>query len=257
MFTCNSTWSFHRLMKKEQQEVDIMAFPAICAKLGIDAVELLDFHFDSKSPKYMDQVKAACKKAKVKLHCFAISNDMTYPYGSPERKEQITNVKKAIKYANYLEAPVMRVFCGTQSVTDAAIDRVITAYQECMVEAEKNNVVLAMENHWGLSVNPDNVIKIIKGVYCPKYFGSCLDFGNWQPLDQLDAARRVAPFAKHTHGKSYVFTDKGDEKNIDFKEIIKSLKQAGYEGAVSVEFEGEGDEIEGTEKTVKLIKKYI
>jgi sugar phosphate isomerase/epimerase len=253
MFICNSTWSFHRNIPAN---LSLLDFPAKCAEMGIEAVELLDFHFAEKTPAYMDKVKKACKKAGVKLHCLAIGNDFTME-NQAEWKKQVNDVKALIKMANYLEAPVIRSFCGTRSITDAGLERVIAGYQEVMGTAQDNNVVLAMENHWGLSVNPDNVVKIIKGVYCPEYFGSCLDFGNWQKDDQLDAARKVAPFVKHAHAKSYVFDKAGNEKNIDFKSIIAILKKAGYQGALSVEFEGEMDEFEGVEKTVKLLKKIL
>ncbi len=253
MLVCNSTWSFHRNIPGNLAFLD---FPAKCAEMGIEAVELLDFHFEEKTPAYMNKVKKACNKAGVKLHCLAIGNDFTME-NLADWKKQVSDVKTLIKMANDLEAPVMRVFCGTRSITDAGLERVIAGYQEVMATAQANNVVLAMENHWGLSVNPDNVLKIIKGVYCPNHFGSCLDFGNWQKDDQIDAARKLAPFAKHTHAKSYVFEKNGNEKNIDFKTIISILKKAGYQGAVSVEFEGECDEFEGVAKTVKLVKKCL
>lgn len=255
MFLCNSTWSFHKIIPGEMK---FLEFPNKCAELGIPAVELLDFHFEKKGldKSYLNKVKKTCKDAGVKLACYSIGNDFTI-LDPKERKKQIDYVKDAIKIANYLEAPVIRCFCGSQHITDEAMDRVIQGYQEVMNDAMKYNVVLAMENHWGLSVNPDNVVKIIKGVYCPTHFGSTLDFGNWANPDRVLGAIKVAPFAKHAHAKSYVFDKKGEEPDINFKAIMAELKKNKYQGAVSIEFEGPEDQIQGTIKTAKLCKKYL
>jgi sugar phosphate isomerase/epimerase len=252
MFTCNSSWSFHRMIPKRMKFLD---FPAKCAELGIEAVELLEYHFESKETKYLDKLKAACKKAKVKIACMAIGNDFTI-VDDKERQKQIESVIDSLNVASYLGAPTMRVFCGTRSVTDAAVQRVIESYKEVVPIAKKMNIKMGMENHWGASVNPDNVIRIIEGVGSP-YFGSCPDFGNWQPDDRYTAMAAVTPYAVHAHAKSYNFLPNGEEKDYDYRRILDILRDADYNGAISIEFEGKGNEITGTKKTVALLKKYL
>ncbi|MFB3896632.1 MAG: sugar phosphate isomerase/epimerase family protein [bacterium] len=252
MYICNSSWSFHRMIPKRMKFLD---FPGKCAELGIGAVELLEDHFESRDPKYLDKVKSACKKANVRIACLAIGNDFTI-VDDKEREKQVEHVIDSINMANYLGAPVIRAFCGTQSVTDAAIHRVIESYKEVVPVAKKLNIKLGMENHWGASVNPDNVLRIVDGVGSA-YFGTCPDFGNWQPDDRYTAMAMVAPYAVHAHAKSYTFLPNGEEKDFDFRRILDILRDAEYNGALSIEFEGKGSEITGTKKTVALLKKYL
>lgn len=252
MFTCNSSWSFHRMIPKRMK---LLEFPAKCASLGIEAVELLEYHFESKDQKYLDKLKAACKKANVKIACLAIGNDFTM-VDDKEREKQIKNAIDSLNIASYLGAPTMRVFSGTRSVADAALRRIIEAYKEVAPLAKKLNVKMGIENHWGVSVNPDNVIRIIEGVGSP-YLGSCPDFGNWQPDDRYTATAMVAPYAVHAHAKSYNFLPNGEEKDYDYRRIIDILRDAEYTSALSVEFEGKGNEITGTKKTIALLKKYL
>ncbi|MCX7919946.1 MAG: sugar phosphate isomerase/epimerase [bacterium] len=252
MFICNSSWSFHRMIP---QRMKLLEFPAKCASLGIEAVELLEYHFESKEEKYLDSLKSACQKAGVKIACLAIGNDFTI-VDDKERAKEIKNVIESLNIANYLGAPVMRVFCGTRSVTDAAVHRVIESYKEVVPIAKKLNIKLGMENHWGASVNPDNVVRIIEGVDSP-YFGSCPDFGNWQPDDRYTAMAAVAPYAVHVHAKSHAFLPNGEEKDLDYRRLLDILRDAGYDGALSIEFEGKGNEITGVKKTVALLKKYL
>ena len=43
---------------------------------------------------------------------------------------------------------------------------------------------------------------------------------------------------------------------MDYKYLLGLLKDAKYKGAVSIEYEGGGDHMEGVKKTVALILKY-
>lgn len=252
MFICNSSWSFHKLIPDKLSFLD---FPKKCAELGIHAVELLQNHFLSTNTGYLDQIIYVCKEVKSKIACIALSNDFTIADDS-ERNKQIDHIKKWLDIAKYLDAPVVRVFTGTKSVRNAAITRAINCFQEVVKKAEELKIKVAIENHWGLSVNPDTLKLIIDTINSP-YLGSCIDFGNFQPDDRYYGIELLAPTAFHVHAKSYRFNPDGEEVNIDYKRCINYLKSAGYTGALSIEFEGEEDPIEGTKKTLALIKKYI
>lgn len=46
------------------------------------------------------------------------------------------------------------------------------------------------------------------------------------------------PYIKHIHGKIYEMTEEGTEYSIPFDEVIHYLEEAGYEGYISTEYEG-------------------
>ena len=83
-----------------------------------------------------------------------------------------------------------------------------------------------------------------------------MDFGNFGHQDPYEAARVIAPYAKHVHAKSYEFTKEGSESTLDYSELFGILSDSAYSGTVSVEFEGENsdDELDGAKRTLALIR---
>jgi sugar phosphate isomerase/epimerase len=100
------------------------------------------------------------------------------------------------------------------------------------------------------------VVEIIHQVESPR-IGTCPDFGNFtEAQDRYEGLQILAPDAKHVHAKSYHFNDDGEETTIDFARCLKILREVSYEGAISVEFEGEGDQQVGSRKTRELISHH-
>jgi hypothetical protein len=50
--------------------------------------------------------------------------------------------------------------------------------------------------------------------------------------------REVVPYARHIHGKFYHVDENGNETSIPYPEIIATLKESGYRGSISAEWEG-------------------
>ena len=65
--------------------------------------------------------------------------------------------------------------------------------------AEDKSVVIAMENHGGITSRAGNVIKIVKGVGSP-WFRMNLDLGNYRESIYEEIAKTV-PHTVHLHGK--------------------------------------------------------
>jgi len=57
--------------------------------------------------------------------------------------------------------------------------------------------------------------------------------------------------------RSRAFDAAGEEISIDYKMSLGVLKSVGYEGAISIGFEGDGDLAEGTHKTRDLIEMLL
>lgn len=82
------------------------------------------------------------------------------------------------------------------------------------------------------------------------------------PFEALD---EYMPYIKHFHGKIYEMTEEGVEYSIPFDKLIAYLEQAGYEGYIATEYEGnrftlENQPIldkENVEAHQKMLKKYI
>jgi hydroxypyruvate isomerase len=63
------------------------------------------------------------------------------------------------------------------------------------------------------------------------------------------------PFAKGVSAKTHDFDEAGNEKNTDYRRMLKIVKDAGYRGYVGIEYEGDGlSEQDGIRATKKLLE---
>jgi sugar phosphate isomerase/epimerase len=116
------------------------------------------------------------------------------------------------------------------------------------------HVKFAIENHGGLSSDPAVLAEFVQYFHSPS-LGVCLDFGNFEG-DRSIGMQTLAPHAIHVHAKSREFDGQGDETQIDYRLCLDALKAANYNGAISIEYEGDGDPAIGITRTRALIEKY-
>jgi sugar phosphate isomerase/epimerase len=128
--------------------------------------------------------------------------------------------------------------------------------KECVPKAKAVGVKMGLENHGGFSSNVDAVERMVKAVGS-EFFGTCPDWGNFPVDDRYPALAKVYALAVHSHVKSYNFDEKGFETRLDFARIVKIIKDSGYDGILSIEFEGTGDGYDGVTKTQALLKRYL
>jgi sugar phosphate isomerase/epimerase len=115
---------------------------------------------------------------------------------------------------------------------------------------------LAIENHGGLSGDPATLIEFVERFHSP-HIGVCLDFGNFDdPASAEKSIELLAPYAIHVHAKSRSFRDDGEEATIDYRACLGALNAVNYAGAISIEYEGDGDAAVGIRKMQDLIQKY-
>ncbi len=136
------------------------------------------------------------------------------------------------------------------------IERAITALRKIVPRAVELDVRLAIENHWGVSSRPANILRAIEAVGSP-YLGVCPDFGNLpRDVDLYRALRLLASRTFLVHAKSARFTPDGEERQIDYRRCLRILRDRDYDGVITVEYLGGGDELLGSARTRALILKY-
>jgi sugar phosphate isomerase/epimerase len=136
------------------------------------------------------------------------------------------------------------------------IHRCVKALRQLRATLEALDLKIGIENHWGLSTDPETVVEIIRQAESPR-IGTCPDFGNFtETQDRYAGLQILAPHAQHVHAKSYQFNGTGEETTIDFARCLKIFRNAGYDGAISVEYEGEGDQRRGSQRTRELILRH-
>ena len=66
----------------------------------------------------------------------------------------------------------------------------------------------------------------------------------------------MLPYARSVSAKSYDFDSNGDAIGIDYYKMLKIIKDSGYDGCISIEYEGNNrSEEEGIMLTKKLLEK--
>lgn len=232
--------------------------PALLKELQIPGIAVNDMFFPAWETSYLEKLKKAIADSGRVITALIMEGNLAIDDPSARQRQIETDMAK-IRAAGSLGAPVVRINLGgtgdPEKDDTVGVERCISAFKEMLPLAKKLKIKITIENHGGVSRSADNILKIIKGTD-PKWVGSCLDFGNWPEEVRYESCQKLAPYAYHTHAKSYSFREDGEEARIDYGRILKMLRDARYKGALSIEFEGGGDPIEGVKKTRDLLLKH-
>ena len=116
---------------------------------------------------------------------------------------------------------------------------VIESLERCLPAAERCGVVLGLENHWGLGLTPEGVLRIVEAVDSP-WLAVTLDTGNFleDPYERLEM---LAPRTVFVQAKTYFGGGTWYTLDLDYDRIAAILRRRDYRGFVSLEFEGQED----------------
>lgn len=222
-------------------------------RIGLDGVELTLYWLPSKDKSYFRELKRVALFYGMPISGAGISTNFCNP-SVEERNKEVEKVREGLGIAHELGAPCLRVFGGPVPKgysEDEAMKWVIEALQSCVKYAEENGVVIALENHGGITSTADNVVKIIECVDSP-WVRVNLDLGNYRGESLYEEAAKTVPYAVHTHAK--VNARRGEERvEIDYNRIKDILKSKGYNGFLSIEYEETEDPKTGVPKFAKKL----
>jgi sugar phosphate isomerase/epimerase len=263
MKTSLAMWSFHREIGSGR--MDTAKFIAEAKRLGYESVDLLAAWVSSA-----DQVKQAKRLAAdqgLNVCCYSVSNN--FAMSGAELNAQVDMVRKGIEIGVELGAKIVRVFSANarEGLTfDQAFVTIVDGFKRVVPDARAAGVTLALENHGTLACTSERVKKIIREVGSPN-LKSTFDIGNFLIADEdpLDAAKNLAGEVAHAHVKDHRWTGVTGEPpqvfvsikgrkllpeivgdgQIDFVKVFKILKKAGFNGHLSLEYEGNDPEPEG------------
>ncbi|MBU0478584.1 sugar phosphate isomerase/epimerase [bacterium] len=261
-------YSYHRRIKEEEWNLERFVIEA--EKLEIEGI---DFHV-AYLPEYKEAVKqinALMSKTTLELSGLSMSN--SFNKEEDEFNDQVEKVKRWLDVAGDVGAPVSRIFGGSisdRSNTEElkkALDKVIKGIELVLPSAEKNNVILALENHGGLPCTGEEQVEVIKKMNSP-FLKATIDVGNYMQCGQTgdEGTKIAAPYCKYVHFKDFkkdpthkrglrpTVIGKGD---VDHAKCLQHIKNAGFDGFVALEYEGEEDETTGVPASVKFMKSVM
>ncbi len=235
--------------------------------LGVSGVDLLHRQMDidelgrldAATHAYCLRLKRHALRCGIDLACLSIHQDFVSP-NPAERHKWTAHTEKCLEIAYALGVPCLRISSGRWKTIadfealmkargqepvlpgytdDDGFKWCIDAIRHCTELAAERGVVLALENHWGLSGTPAGQLRIIDAINSP-WLGALMDTGNFleDPYDKLTqiAAKTVFVQAKTYEGGGEFYT-----LDLDNRRIAAILKQAGYSGYVALEMEGKED----------------
>ena len=112
--------------------------------------------------------------------------------------------------------------------------------------------MLALENHWGLTTRPENVLRIHQKVRSP-WLGVNLDTGNYAG-DPYAGIEVLAPHAVIVQAKTYYGGGEWYTLDLDYPRIAAILRKAGFRGWVSLEMEGKEDPLTAVPKSYEVLR---
>jgi len=200
---------------------------------------------------------------------------------------EVARVKTMVDFAAEMGAARMRhdITAGFKNTKicrgyDDAVKIVAPAVREVAAYAEQKGVGTMTENHGFFSQDALRVEKLINTVAHPN-FGALVDLGNFMCADEdpTVSVGILAPYAVHVHakdfhyksgmlpnpGKGWFQTRAGNylrgaiigHGEAKISQSIRLLKKAGYDGYVTVEFEGIEDKLLGIEYGRDNLRAYI
>lgn len=222
---------------------DVESFIDLAYELKLDVIEFrVDVGFGSLDRGYLRDLKIKCLKAGLPIGYLASGGHFV---GTDEElRGKVEQAKADVEVAAFLGAPMIRLFCGAPG--DGDPDREIRCFQEVCDFAADAGIVVGLQNHPSTG---DNVLRILRETD-RENFTFILDTGQWvgspalnrgvanPDVDVYHYMEQTASFASYVRAKIYKI-DSGREEWLDYPRIIGILKAAGFNGVVSITFEGQ------------------
>jgi sugar phosphate isomerase/epimerase len=265
------SYSFHRLLEAGKQ--DVFKFITDCKELGCTYLDPWNAHLaplaagdkrfndapegellTKEEEAYLKDVKAAAKKVNLPFGCIAVDGAHIYDAKPEVRKANRARAYRWLLISKTLGAKQVRIDAGgPPELPDNVLQIVGEGYRDLVPRARQAKLELLIENHWGPSNIPENVVKILN---VAPGLGLLFDTNNWAPGMQQRGWEMCAKYARCTHVKTFAFDEQGNEPSVDIPKAMKLLVDTGYRGCWGIEScPKDGDEYAGVRKTIALMRR--
>ncbi|MBQ4051364.1 MAG: sugar phosphate isomerase/epimerase [Oscillospiraceae bacterium] len=251
-------------------------------EMGFDAIEFSSFPEDVDPIEFAKVLRAEADRVGIPICNFAVGADFI----NNDKATEIANVKTLIDAAEIMGCPTLRhdVTGGPRPRLwkgyDNVVEELADACRELTEYARAKGIKTMTENHGLFSQDSLRVEKLINTV-ANDNFGQLVDMGNFLCADDEPgvAVGRCVPYAFYVHAKDFIIksgndTDPGEgfaatragnyrratiigHGSVPVKKCLRALKGAGYDGYISVEFEGIEDCLEGVRIGLANLKRYV
>jgi len=236
---------------------------------------------------FAPRIREACDRAGLPVVNYTIGADFLTGSGG-DWKAEVERLKDEVRVAKILGAPGMRHDAtrgfpaghGGARGFDDALPTLIRGCRAVTEFAADLGIRTMVENHGYFCQDSDRVEKLVNGVNHPN-FGLLADMGNFLCADEdpVRALGRVMPYTLHVHAKDF-HVKSGNGPNpgrgwfrsraghylrgsiighgeVPIAQCLGILKRAGYDGVLSIEFEGLEDPLTGIPIGLENLRRFL
>jgi L-ribulose-5-phosphate 3-epimerase len=225
-------------------------FPRIAREeFGLSGIEYVNTLFESPTETYLKKLKQNASDHGVTSVLIMVDEEGDgCGATSPERKQFAINHRKWVDVASYLGCRAIRTNCrGPQDADKTeALKWATESYQLLLDYARPAGIDIVIENHGGVSNDPDWMVQFMQMVNDPA-LGTYPDWRSPSPdFDNYDYLKKTVPFAK---GMSY----RNQPTEQGTASLIHLCKEKGYSGWWGIESSGR----EEIKKGIHWLNKYL
>lgn len=283
MKTCVSSYSYGGYASDEK--LGMLGIIDHAKSVGFDGIEFVEGAWQN-DPHRVSEIREHCEKVGITPVAYLTGADFLNN-GTEDGKEEIARLKGLVDMAANLGVSLMRhdvtggirtrkYGIGYDDVLPVLAERI----REVTEYAAEKGIRTMTENHGFFSQDANRVEKLINAVGHPN-FGALVDMGNFLCADENPnvSVGIMAPYAFHVHAKDF-FVKSGLEPNpgdgwfrsrggnylrgaiighgdARVAQSIGTMIRSGYDGYITIEFEGMEDNLRGIELGYKNLKRFI
>ena len=216
-----------------KNKLTLAAVPAYYKeRFNIRNLEFWSNHFESLERPYLSMLKDRIKAAGSRL--VNVQVDSSYDLAAvdeTERQRSLAHVKEWLDAVAYIGSACVRVNPGRAG---GSLEKSIASMKEINRYAKSKKLVLLTENHFGIEMNPDTHIRIVKEAG-PDNIYTLPDFGNYPVKSMFASLEKIMPYAYLISAKVMKFNEQMQHTSYDFDKCVQLAEQHGFKGIYSVE----------------------
>lgn len=217
-------------------EMSLEEFVDTAARIGCEGVELTSYYFPSLDRPYLNSLKRHIHRRGLSVSGTAVGSSFAQA-DSDKRRDHVRMTKEWIERSVVLGAATLRVFAGPVvegSSESEAFEWVVECLRECAETAAREGVLLALENHGGITSTADQTLALHRAV-ASEWLGINLDFGNFTG-DVFGQLAACAPHTVASHAKVR-FNGASGRERVDYGRVREIMEAADYCGWLAIEYE--------------------
>lgn len=258
-------------------------------EMGFDVIEFstLALPPGEKPLSFAPRLREASDRVGIPIVNYTIGADFLNGSGG-DWKAEAERLKDEVRVAKILGAPGMRHdatrgFAPEHKGARGFDDALPTLIKGCRAVTEfaaDQGVRTMVENHGFFCQDSDRVEKLVNGVNHSN-FGVLVDMGNFLCADEdpAKAVGRLMPYAFHCHAKDFHvkpgtasnpgkgwFASRGGNwlrgsiighGDVPIAQCLRIMKRAGYDGVLSIEFEGMEETLTGVGVGLENLRQLV